>query len=731
MATTTRHNTATRIIRVVEDTIEKKTKSGANIEYTYGQVFGITGSEASVYLAGSRELAASDGGVPEPSTGYRLPPSAIVNSGDYVRVAMDSRGTSRIAEVLPTTDFGRIAFDVNSGAIFIGSGVAMPARRVGGSFYVEAYGAKGDGVTDDTTAIQAAIDDCFTKGGGTVHFAAATYITSAVVSIKTGVYLKGAGIGLTVIKQTTTASVFNGFNVGVATSNALAANANKNTNTVTVGSGIGVQYAAGDYVAILSEAQAQNAAGTKKGDIYRVQSVAGDVVTIEGSLLDTYLTTNTAAIRKLTVVKNAGVSDMTLKNNMYTTATTTATNPLLYVQLFVGCAFTNLEITENNGHGVSFLNAFECRLNNSKISYLRDDIANGIYGYGVAISSICRQIVINGNTIHRVRHGVTSTTANSGVLPNYGAPKSISIVANSITDTWHAGIDTHEDGEAWAIVGNTISGSDYIGIQVRNWRATVTGNAIFGIRGYGIYIDSSSFGTTVSSNTVTRIGQTPAAGGGHGIYVDALSTKVIGNYVTECYGHGIAVAANATVDINITGNSSLNNGQGAATTYDGININAAITRLLIVGNSCLDTQTSKTQRYGLRLESTVVNSDGRITIMSNDLSNNATGPYSNAGTATFHMWGNSPQNAPGHQQRLRALTTGSIAANATVDITLTWPYTFSDTNYVAFVNLLEASANLEIKAIKSKTSTTIVVTVKNNDAANARTGAIDALAIHD
>ena len=54
------------------------------------------------------------------------------------------------------------------------------------------YGAVGDGVTDDTVAIQAAIDSL--TDGGVIFFPQGTYITSSVLTVDVeGVVLKGAG----------------------------------------------------------------------------------------------------------------------------------------------------------------------------------------------------------------------------------------------------------------------------------------------------------------------------------------------------------------------------------------------------------------------------------------------------------------------------------------------------------------------------------------------------------
>jgi hypothetical protein len=52
-----------------------------------------------------------------------------------------------------------------------------------------AFGAKGDGVTKDTSAIQKAIDSCASQGGGTVHLSAGTYL-SAPIELKSNITLQ-------------------------------------------------------------------------------------------------------------------------------------------------------------------------------------------------------------------------------------------------------------------------------------------------------------------------------------------------------------------------------------------------------------------------------------------------------------------------------------------------------------------------------------------------------------
>ena len=81
---------------------------------------------------------------------------------------------------------------------------------VGGQVYnVKAYGAKGDGVTDDAAAIQAAINAAIAAGGGIVFFPPGTYETTSTLSKPMsfgGPSIIGAGYNSTSISYSGTGS---------------------------------------------------------------------------------------------------------------------------------------------------------------------------------------------------------------------------------------------------------------------------------------------------------------------------------------------------------------------------------------------------------------------------------------------------------------------------------------------------------------------------------------------
>ncbi|MEF3302104.1 glycosyl hydrolase family 28-related protein [Paenibacillus sp. GYB003] len=68
-------------------------------------------------------------------------------------------------------------------------------HAVYGVFNAGELGAVGNGVTDDTAALQNAIDLCADGGGGIVFIPPGVYIITNTLTIRTGVTLEGAGVG--------------------------------------------------------------------------------------------------------------------------------------------------------------------------------------------------------------------------------------------------------------------------------------------------------------------------------------------------------------------------------------------------------------------------------------------------------------------------------------------------------------------------------------------------------
>ncbi|MGA7339533.1 MAG: glycoside hydrolase family 28 protein [Terracidiphilus sp.] len=71
-----------------------------------------------------------------------------------------------------------LAVEVLTGLLVAGGAGALHASA---TCAVRAYGAKGDGASKDTAAIQSAIDACAQKGGGTVRLTSGTYVSAPIV----------------------------------------------------------------------------------------------------------------------------------------------------------------------------------------------------------------------------------------------------------------------------------------------------------------------------------------------------------------------------------------------------------------------------------------------------------------------------------------------------------------------------------------------------------------------
>jgi len=134
-------------------------------------------------LDGSNQSAASySGTVHFTSTDPRvqLPSDSTLPSGSKV---FSATLTTAGGQMITATDASKASVAGTSNTINVGA--------LAGAFQVETFGAKGDGQTDDTAAIQNSINAAAAAGGGSVAFKVARYFTTGSFVLPTGVVLCG------------------------------------------------------------------------------------------------------------------------------------------------------------------------------------------------------------------------------------------------------------------------------------------------------------------------------------------------------------------------------------------------------------------------------------------------------------------------------------------------------------------------------------------------------------
>lgn len=120
----------------------------------------------------------------------------IIGDNDLV---FNTLGTGGMTERIRIKNDG----DIEVPGTIEGRDIAADAAAQDATHFLAArYGATGDGVTDDSIAIQNAIDAAETAGGGAVILGYGTFIVTGI-TLKSGVYLKGQGPVGTILRMNT------------------------------------------------------------------------------------------------------------------------------------------------------------------------------------------------------------------------------------------------------------------------------------------------------------------------------------------------------------------------------------------------------------------------------------------------------------------------------------------------------------------------------------------------
>lgn len=350
---------------------------------------------------------------------------------------------------------------------FIQAGVGAVVRTVQDKLRenvsVFDFGAVGDGTTDDTTAIQAAIDG----STGTVNLGDGYTFKVSQLTGRSHLRL----VGDATLDFSGNASYASNFSdplfkcfgsAGPAV--AVTADIALGATTITVADTTGI--AAGDIIEIATPGNnggyVDTSVGVQNGESVMVLSVDSSTqLSLAEPVVDEggYTVANNAQIRKLNTIDN-----ITIDRGVKIIGKGRPTSgPGDFGLVFwygrnikVHCDFTRVDY-----NAVRFESCYNYEA--SGCTVLHDAKGtNGTVNYGIVPASSSNHGRVFNNIGHNMRHFmVTSHLSIALGLNTLGVVRNLDVYDNTAVNTWHAGFATHNDVDRIRIRGNTAIGCAY------------------------------------------------------------------------------------------------------------------------------------------------------------------------------------------------------------------------------------------------------------------------------
>jgi hypothetical protein len=140
----------------------------------------------------------------------------VIQAGNIISMVINTSGSVVIGNAASSARLNISGSAVVTGSIYINNGTLIGTAsyalnaKSNNVYNVKDYGAVGDGTTNDTTAIQTAINAVKVAGFGTVYFPDGTFVITGSLTIPSNpqcdISLEGEGSNITIIKQTSNAN---------------------------------------------------------------------------------------------------------------------------------------------------------------------------------------------------------------------------------------------------------------------------------------------------------------------------------------------------------------------------------------------------------------------------------------------------------------------------------------------------------------------------------------------
>ena len=310
-------------------------------------------------------------------------------------------------------------------------------------FNVKNYGAKGNGVNDDSSAIKTAISKV--SAGGVVYLPAGTYRLTQPIYLKSNMILRGDGSALTSL-------IFEGSGTAECCIGIVHWDSDQPTNYVTVAGGmtlgsteVTVSSVAGFQPGDIIEIEEDNDPAwgwtdswqlRLPGQINRVTAVntSGKRLTLDRQLRHTFAAVRNPRLRRLVTYANVGIENLFVRRKDAIVGYT------VEMKHAVRCWVRNVESYMTYKAHVWMERAFECDL---RQNYFHDAFVfgDGGQGYGVCCGKRTSDCLIEDNIFYHLRHSMIVGIGANG--PVYGYNYSSARALDPVYGTPQADISVH------------------------------------------------------------------------------------------------------------------------------------------------------------------------------------------------------------------------------------------------------------------------------------------------